>query len=95
MGTYVLYSLNASLELTLSSNSLSFTSGAGFSGTIRISKLIDPSQEAILDASHTTIPTALNFTYTVQGDVSTQTWKWKTVGGSPADLLTMSWPHHR
>ena len=91
-GTYLLYVLNGSLDLTQSANKLQ--SQSGYTGSIRMALLNETSQEAILDKYVGAYATGLDMTYDVSGDTSTQTWKW-TVAGNSSDLLTLSWPHHR
>ena len=65
-----------------------------FTGTIRFAKLTEASQEAILDTHVEAIPTKLTMSYTVTGNVAEQTWEWD-VQGNAANLLILSWPHHR
>jgi len=91
-GSYILYSINGPISLTQQQNAL--VSPAGFTGTLRLAKLKDASQEAILDASAATYATGLSMTYSVANDVSTQVWTWKVVG-TASKLLILSWPHHR
>jgi len=91
-GTYIIYVVEGNLELTQVENTL--VSQPGFSGTVRFAKLKEASQEAILDAHSAVIPTGLVFSYAVAGDVSTSTWTWDVIGNA-ADLLLLSWPHHR
>lgn len=92
-GTYILYVLNGTMSLAKQGDTV-IASASAFSGTIRLAKLKDSSQESILDNYSGTYPTGLDMTYTVSNDVSQQTWTWKTVGDS-AKLLMLSWPHHR
>ncbi|CAG7831711.1 unnamed protein product [Allacma fusca] len=92
-GTYLLYVVEGDLS-ALVANGDTLTSPAGFTGTIRLAKLKEASQEAVLDRHANTYPTGLTMSYSVAGDVSTQTWTWSTVGNA-ADLLILSWPHHR
>lgn len=91
-GTYLVYVLGGNIQFTVAEKTL--TSGAGFSGTLRFAKLKEASQEAILDQHANTYATGLTMGYTVAGDVATVTWTWSTVGNA-ADLLILSWPHHR
>lgn len=91
-GTYIIYSVGGSIDLSL--DGLKLVSPPGFSGTLRFAKLKEASQEAILDAHAGTYPTGLVMSYSVANDVSTQTWTWNVVGNA-ADLLLLSWPHHR
>jgi len=92
-GTYLIYVVGAG-AITLTQEENTLVSNPGFSGTLRFAKLTEASQEAILDQHYNTFATGLDMTYTVAGDVSTQTWAWE-VEGNANDLLLLSWPHHR
>jgi endo-1,3(4)-beta-glucanase len=91
-GTYVIYVTGLNVELT--ANQTHIVSGPGTTATLRIAKVQDPAQEAVLDAHKGTYPTGLDFRYAVAGDTATLTWTWDVVGNAD-ELLMLSWHHHR
>jgi endo-1,3(4)-beta-glucanase len=91
-GTYLIYVVRGAAELEQQGTTL--VSPPGTTATIRMAKLKDPGQEAVLDAHAQAFPTGLDMRYNVAGDVATVTWKWD-VDGNAADLLILSWAHHR
>jgi len=92
-GIYIFYGLDGNMELNLNNHTL--VSPSAYTGTIRVTKLTEPSQEAILDRAVSAVSNGVNMEYSVQGDVSTQTWTWKMERGNADDLLVLCWPHHR
>ncbi|KAJ7778604.1 glycoside hydrolase family 81 protein [Mycena maculata] len=93
-GTYVVYSLGGE-SITLTANSTSLTGGATFTGIIRIARVTTEStSQAILDQYSTTYPTGVALDYTFTGDNATMSFTWNVVGNA-ANLLHLSWPHHR
>lgn len=93
-GTYIIYVTAGDLQLR-QDGTTKLVGQAGFSGTIRFAKLKEDSQESVLDTHSSVIPSGVDMSYQVNGDVSTQTWTWLVSAGNAADLLTLSWPHHR
>lgn len=93
-GTYLIYVLSGNLQLNRQGTTQLQGQGP-FTGTIRFAKLKEASQEAVLDTHSTVVPSGVDMAYQVSGDVSTQTWTWTVSQGNAADLLMLSWPHHR
>jgi endo-1,3(4)-beta-glucanase len=94
-GTYILYVIDGTIDvLSLLTDGVTLTSTTPFTGTIRLAKMFESSQEAILDAHSETYPVGVDMKYDVTGDVSTMTWNWEVVG-DPNNLLVLCWPHHR
>jgi len=93
-GTYLLYVVQGTLtDFTVGPETL--TSSPGFTGTIRLAKVVEASQEAILDTHSSPYPTGVSMSYSVVQNAATVTWKWDVVNGIENDLLMLSWPHHR
>ncbi|KAJ7491185.1 glycoside hydrolase family 81 protein [Mycena latifolia] len=92
-GIYVVYSLGGSISLTASTTAL--TGGATFTGVIRIARVTaESTSQAILDQYSANYPTGVALDYTFSGDNATMSFTWNVVG-NPANLLHLSWPHHR
>ncbi|EJD49824.1 glycoside hydrolase family 81 protein [Auricularia subglabra TFB-10046 SS5] len=92
IGTYLIYSLNGAV--TLSASSTALRAGAKFTGVLRMAKLADPAHQATLDTYVANYPTAVTTDYTFSGDSATLSFTW-TVTGTAANLLMLTWPHHR
>lgn len=92
IGTYLIYSLNGAV--TLSASSTALRAGAKFTGVLRMTKLSDPAHQSTLDTYVANYPTAVTTDYTFSGDSATLSFTW-TVTGSAANLLMLTWPHHR
>lgn len=91
-GTYIIYSLSG--ELTLTANNNTIVAGRQFDGVLRVVKLDSPSHKAILDQYVANYPTSVTVDYDFDGDVGTLRFTW-AVTGNAADLLMLTWPHHR
>ncbi|KAJ7778636.1 glycoside hydrolase family 81 protein [Mycena maculata] len=92
-GTYVAYSLGGSI--TLIANTTTLTGGATFTGVIRIARVTaESTSQEILDQYSATYPTGVALDYTFTGDNTTMSFTWNVVGNA-ANLLHLSWPHHR
>lgn len=92
-GTYIIYSLSGTLRLT-ANNAGTIVAGAQFKGVLRVVKLNSPSHKALLDQYVANYPTGVNTDYDFNGDVGTLRFTW-TVTGNAANLLMLTWPHHR
>ncbi|KAG5729861.1 putative endo-1,3(4)-beta-glucanase 2 [Termitomyces sp. T112] len=92
-GTYIIYSLSGAVSLT-ASNTGTIVAGAQFKGVLRVVKLNSPSHKAILDQYVANYPTGVSTDYDFNGDVGTLRFTW-TVTGNAANLLMLTWPHHR
>ncbi|KAG6901688.1 hypothetical protein C0995_009179 [Termitomyces sp. Mi166 len=92
-GTYIIYSLSGDLSLT-ASNDGTIVAGAQFDGVLRVVKLDSPSHKALLDQYVANYPTGVTTDYDFNGDVGTLRFTW-SVTGNAADLLMLTWPHHR
>ncbi|KAG6882679.1 hypothetical protein C0993_009599, partial [Termitomyces sp. T159_Od127] len=92
-GTYIIYSLSGALRLT-ANNAGTIVAGAQFKGVLRVVKLNAPSHKALLDQYVANYPTGVNTDYDFNGDVGTLRFTW-TVTGNAANLLMLTWPHHR
>ncbi|KAJ7168371.1 glycoside hydrolase family 81 protein [Mycena crocata] len=92
-GTYILYSLSGSISLSATTTALT---GAGtFTGVIRLARVTaESTSQAILDQYSANYPTSLALDYSFAGDTATMSFTWNVVG-NPANLLHLSWPHHR
>ncbi|KAI0044919.1 glycoside hydrolase family 81 protein [Auriscalpium vulgare] len=97
-GTYIIYSLNGNITLTATAANGSGTvkASAQFNGVIRVAKLNDPSHKALLDQYVANYPTAVTLDYSFSSSAPQATLKfiW-TVTGNSANLLLLTWPHHR
>ncbi|KAK7035829.1 glycoside hydrolase family 81 protein [Favolaschia claudopus] len=92
-GTYVIYSLGGSITLTATSSSL--RGSAAFTGVIRLARVTSEStSQAILDQYSGNYPTSVALDYSFQGDTGSMSFTWNVVGNA-ANLLHLSWPHHR
>ncbi|KAJ6497172.1 glycoside hydrolase family 81 protein [Mycena vitilis] len=92
-GTYVLYSLGGSISLTASQTAL--TGGSTFTGVIRLARVTaESTSQAILDQYSANYPTSVALDYTFSGDNAVMSFTWNVVGNA-ANLLHLSWPHHR
>ncbi|KAJ7118834.1 glycoside hydrolase family 81 protein [Mycena epipterygia] len=92
-GTYVLYSLGGSISLTATATTL--TGHSTFTGVIRLARVTaESTSQAILDQYSANYPTGVALDYTFAGDNATLSFTWNVVGNS-ANLLHLSWPHHR
>lgn len=76
------------------SSSGSVKAGGKFTGILRMAMLNDPSHKSLLDQHAQVYPTALDLDYSFTATEGTMFFNWKTVGNG-ADLLMMTWPHHR
>ncbi|KAG6896066.1 hypothetical protein C0992_010551, partial [Termitomyces sp. T32_za158] len=92
-GTYIIYSLSGALRLT-ANGAGNIVAGAQFNGVLRVVKLNVPSHTTILDQYVANYPTGVNTDYDFNGDVGTLRFTW-TVTGNAANLLMLTWPHHR
>lgn len=93
-GKYLIYVVSGSIDLFLQQDRVTLLSIAEFSGTLRLAKVYEESQEQILDAHAETYPLGVTMSYEVNGDQSIMNWEWDVVG-DPNNLLVLSWPHHR
>jgi endo-1,3(4)-beta-glucanase len=92
-GTYTIYSLGGSISLTATQTTL--TGSAIFTGVIRLARVTTEStSQAILDQYSANYPTSVALDYTFSGDTSTMSFTWNVVGNA-ANLLHLSFPHHR
>ncbi|KAJ7118867.1 glycoside hydrolase family 81 protein [Mycena epipterygia] len=92
-GTYVLYSLSGVIFLTATATAL--TGRATFTGVIRLARVTaESTSQAILDKYSANYPTGVALGYVFSGNKATMTFNWNVVG-NPANLLHLSWPHHR
>lgn len=92
-GTYIIYSLSGALRLTANSAG-TIVAGAQFNGVLRVVKLNSSSHKALLDQYVANYPTGVKTDYDFNGDVGTLRFTW-TVTGNAANLLMLTWPHHR
>lgn len=91
-GTYIIYSINGSI--TLSATSTTITGSAKINGVLRIAKLDSASHETTLDTYVANYATGVATDYTFSGNTAQLTFTW-TVVGNAANLLHLTWPHHR
>ncbi|KAJ7184405.1 glycoside hydrolase family 81 protein [Mycena filopes] len=92
-GTYVLYSLGGSISFTATPAAL--TGSATFTGVIRLARVTaETTSQALLDQYSANYPTSVALDYTFAGDNATMSFTWNVVGNA-ANLLHLSWPHHR
>ncbi|KZT36281.1 hypothetical protein SISSUDRAFT_1034970 [Sistotremastrum suecicum HHB10207 ss-3] len=96
IGTYLIYSLNGAITLSASSTGATGTikASAPFNGVLRVAKLNSTSHQPLLDQYAANYPTAVTTDYTFSGDTATLSFTW-TVTGNAANLLMLTWPHHR
>ncbi|KAG6853670.1 hypothetical protein C0991_002469 [Blastosporella zonata] len=92
-GTYIIYSLSGALSLT-ATNAGTINAGAKFNGVLRVVKVNAPGHQALLDQYSANYPTAVATDYDFSGNVGTLRFTW-TVTGNAANLLMLTWPHHR
>lgn len=94
IGTYIIYSLTGLISLSAYQDRV--VASSPLTGVIRMVKLNDPSHERILDDYVGTYPTTVKTSYLCSSTDSSAilrfTW---SVVGNPAELLMMTWPHHR
>jgi endo-1,3(4)-beta-glucanase len=87
------YSLGGSITLIATTTTL--TGGATFTGVIRLARVTaETTSQAILDQYSANYPIGVAQDYSFVGDNATMTFTWNVVG-NPANLLHLSWPHHR
>lgn len=91
-GTYLIYSLNGSI--TLAATSTTLRASAQFNGVLRVAKLTNAAFQSTLDTYSANYPTAVDTDYTFNGDSATLSFTW-TVTGNAANLLLLTFPHHR
>ncbi|KAJ7460901.1 glycoside hydrolase family 81 protein [Mycena galericulata] len=92
-GTYVIYSLGGSISLT--ANATTLKGGAPFTGVVRLARVTaESTSQAILDQYSANYPTGVALDYSFSGDNATMSFTWNVVGNA-ANLLHLSWPHHR
>lgn len=94
--TYLIYALSS---ITLTAKADSTTSGtvsasSAYTGVLRLVKLADPAHKALLDQHYQVYPTAAALDYSFTDTTGTVIFQWPTVGNG-ADLLMLTWPHHR
>ncbi|KAL1734063.1 glycoside hydrolase family 81 protein [Schizophyllum commune] len=96
-GTYVIYSLGDSISFTATAANGAGTivASAPFTGVLRVVKLSEDGHKTLLDAHHSVYPTSVDTSYSFSGDSATMTFNWNVSGGNGADLLMLTWPHHR
>ncbi|KAG5731890.1 Endo-1,3(4)-beta-glucanase 1 [Termitomyces sp. T112] len=92
-GTYIIYSLSGALSLT-ASDAGTIVAEAQFDGILRVVKLDSPSHKALLDQYVANYPTGVTTDYDFDGNVGTLRFTWAVIGNA-ADLLMLTWPHHR
>ncbi|KZW03632.1 hypothetical protein EXIGLDRAFT_758973 [Exidia glandulosa HHB12029] len=92
IGTYIIYSLNGAV--TLSASSTTLRASAQFNGVLRMARLGDPAHQTTLDTYAPNYPTAVATDYTFSGDSATLTFTY-SVTGTAANLLMLTFPHHR
>ncbi|KAF5375528.1 hypothetical protein D9615_009199 [Tricholomella constricta] len=92
-GTYIIYSLSGAISLTANSAG-TITAGGKFSGVLRMVKLNAAGHEALLDQYSANYPRGVSTDYDISGNVGTLRFTW-TVTGNAANLLMLTWPHHR
>ncbi|KAF7353740.1 Glycoside hydrolase family 81 protein [Mycena venus] len=66
----------------------------GPGGTYTLYSLGESTSQAILDQYSANYPTSVALDYTFSGDTATMSFTWNVVGNA-ANLLHLSWPHHR
>jgi len=91
-GTYLIYSLNGNISLAATATTLRGT--AQLNGVLRVAVLTNTAHESTLDIYAPTYATAVNTDYTFSGDSATVTFTY-TVTGTAANLLILTYPHHR
>ncbi|KAI0153316.1 glycoside hydrolase family 81 protein [Xylariaceae sp. FL1272] len=93
---YIIYSLSSiSLTATATSSSTgTIKASSTFSGVLRLVKLNDASHKTLLDAHSSVYPTSVGLDYSFTDTTGTLIFNYATVGAS-ADLLMLTWPHHR
>lgn len=94
IGTYVIYSLSGPISLSASQDKV--VASSPFTGVIRMVKLSDPAHERILNDYAGTYPKSVDtgFLYSSTDSTAILRFTWSVVGNS-AELLMMTWPHHR
>ncbi|KAJ7090384.1 glycoside hydrolase family 81 protein [Mycena belliarum] len=92
-GTYVVYSLGGSISLSASQTTL--TGSSIFTGVIRLARVTaESTSQAVLDQYSANYPIGVALDYTFSGDTSVMSFTYNVVGNA-ANLLHLSWPHHR
>ncbi|KAF8191514.1 glycoside hydrolase family 81 protein [Mycena galopus ATCC 62051] len=92
-GTYTIYSLGGSISLIATQTTLK--GSAPFTGVIRLARVTaESTSQAILDQYSPNYPTGVALDYTFSGNNATMSFTWTVVGNS-AQLLHLSFPHHR
>lgn len=92
IGTYIVYSLNGALTFEATQQTL--TANNQFTGVLRVVKLNQTEHKTILDQYAANYPTGVTTDYSFSGNDATLTFTWNVVGNA-ANLLMLSWPHHR
>lgn len=90
---YIIYGLS-SLTLTATYDSSTIKAASQFSGVLRMAMLNETSHKALLDEHYQVYPTATVLDYSFTDTAGTLIFHWDTVGND-ADLLMLTWPHHR
>ncbi|EJD48972.1 glycoside hydrolase family 81 protein [Auricularia subglabra TFB-10046 SS5] len=95
-GTYLLYSLDGPLTLSVDSPAMIITASAPFSGVLRLAKLDAAPHEATLDTYVANYATGVTTDYAFAGNGTTAslTFTWDVVGDENK-LLMLTYPHHR
>ncbi|KAF7359182.1 Glycoside hydrolase family 81 protein [Mycena sanguinolenta] len=92
-GTYAIYSLGGSISLIATQTTL--TGSSTFTGVIRLARITaESTSQAILDQYSANYPTSVALDYTFSGDSAVMSFTWNVVGNA-ANLLHLSFPHHR
>ena len=93
VGTYLVYALGPS-PITLGVTSGALRGSAPLTGVLRVAKLNSTAHETTLDTYAATYPTGVALDYTFSGNTGSMSFTWTTTGPS-ANLLLLSYPHHR
>lgn len=76
---WIIYA-SSSINITASTDNI--VCDSVFTGTIQVAYLKDSSYESTLDSHAGNYPTGVSINHEVSGDIDTETWTWKKVGGN-------------
>jgi endo-1,3(4)-beta-glucanase len=95
-GTYVIYALTP-ITFTIAPLRWNFgvlQASSAFTGILRVAMLNDDAHKPLLDAHASTYATNVGLDYQFTSTTATLVFYW-TVVGNAADLLLLTFPHHR